>query len=119
MYCWLQILLLSVHIQTVTISTRAVLLVQNKGITDTLMTSSVPLVGRVEADTLIASSVPLVGRAIVTDSLSKSPVRGLEGTLLTSLSLAVCSSDPVVHVRKQHWYFPGYLDITLPLSVWF
>ena len=128
MYCWLQILLLSVHIQTVTISTRAVLLVQNKGITDTLMASSVPLVGRVtadtlmassvplvgrvEADTLIASSVPLVGRAIVTDSLSKSPVRGLEGTLLTSLSLAVCSSDPEVLLRKQHWYFPGYLDMT-------
>ena len=87
--------------------------------TDTLMASSVPLVGRVEADTLIASSVPLVGRAIVTDSLSKSPVRGLEGTLLTSLSLAVCSSDPVVLVTRQHWYFPGYLDITLPLSAWF
>ena len=102
MYCWLQILLLSVHIQTVTISTRAVLLVQNKGMTDTLMASSVPLVGRVEADTLIASSVPLVGRAIVTDSLSKSPVRGLEGTLLTSLSLSVCSLDPVVLVTKQH-----------------
>ncbi|KAI0731277.1 hypothetical protein C8Q76DRAFT_691119 [Earliella scabrosa] len=75
-YCWLQVLLL------------AVLLMQNKGITDTLMASSVPLVGRVTADTLMASSVPLVGRAIVTDSLSKSPVRGLEGTLLTSLSLS-------------------------------
>ena len=55
----------------------------------------------------------------MTDSLSKSPVRGLEGTLLTSLSLSVCSSDPVVLVTKQHWYFPGYLDITLPLSAWF
>ena len=119
-YCWLQVLLLSVHsIQTDTISTRAVLLIQNKGITDTLMASSAPLVGKVTADTLIASSVPLVGRAIVTDSLSKSPVRGLEGTLLTSLSLSVCSSDPVVLVTKQHWYFPGYLDITLSLSAWF
>ena len=67
----------------------------------------------------MASSVPLVGRVIVTDSLSKSPVRGLEGTLLTSLSISVCSSDPVVLVTKQHWYFPGYLDITLPLSAWF
>ena len=67
---------LSVHIQTDTISTRAVLLVQNKGITDTLMIISVPLVGRVTANTLIASSVPLGGGVIMTDSLSKSPVRG-------------------------------------------
>ena len=58
-YCWLQVLLLSVHIQTDTISTRAVLLMQNKGITDTLMASSVPLVGRVEADTLRAWSAAL------------------------------------------------------------
>ena len=62
-YCWLQVLLLSVHIQTDTIATRAVLLIQNKGITDTLMASSVPLVGRVTADTFIASSVPLVHQA--------------------------------------------------------
>ena len=56
-----------------------------KGLADTLITSSVPLVGRVTADTLIASSVPLWGRVIMTDSLSTSPVRGMKGTPLASL----------------------------------
>ena len=35
-----------------------------KGLADTLITSSVPLVGRVTADTLITSHLPLGGRLL-------------------------------------------------------
>ena len=104
-YCWLQVLLLSVHIQTDTISTRAVLLMQNKGITDTLMASSVPLVGRVTADTLIASSVPLWGRVIMTDSLSTSPVRGMKGTPLASLFIYKSGTKSMIYHVHRHWYY--------------